>query len=167
MPLHRCKPCCLQPHGWLGGCSASCGSPPAGGPPTQKTTSCRPRTDTKRALPPQEIGILKSISYDRNIVQFYGAVLTERPMLVLEYMEVCFQIQMCNHISLRTNVATARNLCRSYECLLGPGCCSAAECDRPSGAEASRRSSRLRRSHDKGHRKTQGHCRRDPAGQPC
>ena len=36
----------------------------------------------------QEISILKSISYDRNIVQFYGAVLTERPMLVLEYMEV-------------------------------------------------------------------------------
>jgi serine/threonine protein kinase len=35
----------------------------------------------------KEISILKSISYDRNIVQFYGAVLTERPMLVLEYME--------------------------------------------------------------------------------
>lgn len=36
----------------------------------------------------KEISILKSISYDRNIVQFYGAVLTDRPMLVLEYMEV-------------------------------------------------------------------------------
>jgi len=35
----------------------------------------------------KEISILKSISYDRNIVQFYGAVLTDRPMLVLEYME--------------------------------------------------------------------------------
>ena len=37
----------------------------------------------------QEISILKSISYDRNIVQFYGAVLSgSEPMLVLEYMEV-------------------------------------------------------------------------------
>ena len=39
---------------------------------------------------PQEISILKSISYDRNIVQFYGAVLSgSEPMLVLEYMQVC------------------------------------------------------------------------------
>ncbi len=38
----------------------------------------------------QEISILKSISYDRNIVQFYGAVLSgSEPMLVLEYMQVC------------------------------------------------------------------------------
>ena len=39
---------------------------------------------------PQEIGILKSISYDRNIVQFYGACLksaTNEPMLLLEYCE--------------------------------------------------------------------------------
>jgi len=37
----------------------------------------------------QEISILKSISYDRNIVQFYGAVLSgSEPMLVLEYMQV-------------------------------------------------------------------------------
>ncbi|KAK9811452.1 hypothetical protein WJX72_004105 [[Myrmecia] bisecta] len=36
----------------------------------------------------KEISILKSLSFDRNIVQFYGACLQEgRPMLVLEYME--------------------------------------------------------------------------------
>jgi len=42
------------------------------------------------AAPVQEIGILKSISYDRNIVQFYGACLksaTSEPMLLLEYCE--------------------------------------------------------------------------------
>ena len=39
---------------------------------------------------PQEISILKGISFDRNIVQFYGAVFcAAQPMLVLEYMEVC------------------------------------------------------------------------------
>ena len=37
---------------------------------------------------PQEIGILKSISYDRNIVQFYGATMVDtEPMLLLEYCE--------------------------------------------------------------------------------
>jgi serine/threonine protein kinase len=37
---------------------------------------------------PQEIGILKSISYDRNIVQFYGATMVgTEPMLLLEYCE--------------------------------------------------------------------------------
>ena len=37
---------------------------------------------------PQEIGILKSISYDRNIVQFYGATMVgSEPMLLLEYCE--------------------------------------------------------------------------------
>ena len=38
----------------------------------------------------QEIGILKSISYDRNIVQFYGACVrsaSSEPMLLLEYCE--------------------------------------------------------------------------------
>jgi serine/threonine protein kinase len=37
----------------------------------------------------QEVGILKSLNYDRNIVQFYGACLQEGsdPMLVCEYME--------------------------------------------------------------------------------
>jgi serine/threonine protein kinase len=37
----------------------------------------------------QEVGILKSLNYDRNIVQFYGACLQEGsdPMLVCEFME--------------------------------------------------------------------------------
>ncbi len=43
----------------------------------------------------QEVGILKGLNYDRNIVQFYGAVLPAEaamaatpPMLVMEYMAV-------------------------------------------------------------------------------
>ena len=36
----------------------------------------------------QEIAVLRSLSYDRNLVQFYGACLErEHAMLVLEYME--------------------------------------------------------------------------------
>ena len=38
----------------------------------------------------QEIQLLKRISHDRNIVQFYGACLeTKPPMLIMEYMGVC------------------------------------------------------------------------------
>ena len=37
----------------------------------------------------QEVEVLKSVSYDRNVVQFYGTcVLGNQTMLVLEYMEV-------------------------------------------------------------------------------
>ena len=37
----------------------------------------------------QEIQLLKRISHDRNIVQFYGACLdTQPPMLIMEYMGV-------------------------------------------------------------------------------
>lgn len=40
----------------------------------------------------QEVDILKSVSYDRNVVQFYGTCLWgDKTMLVLEYMEVCCQ----------------------------------------------------------------------------
>ena len=37
----------------------------------------------------QEVGVLKGLNYDGNIVQFYGACLREGadPMLVTEYME--------------------------------------------------------------------------------
>ena len=36
----------------------------------------------------QEIAVLRSLSFDRNLVQFYGACLErEHAMLVLEYME--------------------------------------------------------------------------------
>ena len=54
---------------------------------------------------PQEISILKSISYDRNIVQFYGAVLSNNePMLVLEYMEVCHHCTLCTKRQARVSV---------------------------------------------------------------
>ena len=37
----------------------------------------------------QEVDILKSVSYDRNVVQFYGTCLWgDKTMLVLEFMEV-------------------------------------------------------------------------------
>jgi hypothetical protein len=36
----------------------------------------------------KEIAILKRVSYDPHIVQFYGACTTEPAMLVMEYMEV-------------------------------------------------------------------------------
>jgi serine/threonine protein kinase len=54
-----------------------------------------------RPFHPQEIGILKSISYDRNIVQFYGATMVgTEPMLLLEYCEggdlrCASQVSMC------------------------------------------------------------------------
>ena len=36
----------------------------------------------------QEINLMEKLSFDRNIVQFYGAVLSgTAPMLILEYME--------------------------------------------------------------------------------
>jgi serine/threonine protein kinase len=37
----------------------------------------------------QEVGILKGLNYDRNIVQFYGACVQDGsdPILVTEYME--------------------------------------------------------------------------------
>ena len=45
---------------------------------------------TRCAPLPQEICLLKSLNYDRNIVQFYGARLKHgaAPMMVLEFMEV-------------------------------------------------------------------------------
>ena len=35
----------------------------------------------------KEIAILKKVSYDANIVQFYGACTTSPAMLVMEYMQ--------------------------------------------------------------------------------
>ena len=43
----------------------------------------------------QEINLMEKLSFDRNIVQFYGAVLSApAPMLVLEFMEG----MLCHHI---------------------------------------------------------------------
>ena len=53
--------------------------------------ACRHSTLLTRCVPLlQEICLLKSLNYDRNIVQFYGARLKHgaAPMMVLEYMEV-------------------------------------------------------------------------------
>ena len=47
----------------------------------------------------QEIGLLKSLSFDANIVQFYGACLQEEnTMMVLEFMAVrlLFDVVMCD-----------------------------------------------------------------------
>ena len=42
-----------------------------------------------QCVPMQEVGILKGLNYDRNIVQFYGACIREAcdPLLITEYME--------------------------------------------------------------------------------
>ena len=60
----------------------------------------------------QEIGILKSISYDRNIVQFYGATMVgTEPMLLLEY---------CEGGDLRCGfwgVFLKKNLMRTFQCI--------------------------------------------------
>ena len=44
---------------------------------------------TRRTHRLQEVGILKGLNYDRNIVQFYGACIREAcdPLLITEYME--------------------------------------------------------------------------------
>ena len=44
----------------------------------------------------QEIQLLRRISFDRNIVQFYGACLeSQPPMLVMEYMAVRSPLHLC------------------------------------------------------------------------
>lgn len=55
---------------------------------------CASLCDNNVALRPkvlcvQEVDILKSVSFDRNVVQFYGTCpWGDKTMLVLEYMEV-------------------------------------------------------------------------------
>ena len=43
----------------------------------------------------KEIAILKNVSFDPHIVQFFGACTTEPAMLVMEYMEVCLTSHIC------------------------------------------------------------------------
>jgi serine/threonine protein kinase len=66
-------------------CPHRSGSHPAACMPT----CCpKPWRQSTPLCQPQEIGILKSISYDKNIVQFYGASMVNRePMLLLEFCE--------------------------------------------------------------------------------
>ena len=62
----------------------------------------------------QEIQLLKRISHDRNIVQFYGACLeTKPPMLIMEYMGVGFAL-MCMGLGLRliAPAGTVAHACR-------------------------------------------------------
>ena len=55
-----------------------------------RSDACVVRDVTGACRCAQECSILKSLNYDKNIVQFYGAVLRPgvEPMLVLEFMEV-------------------------------------------------------------------------------
>ena len=59
----------------------------------------------------QECSILKSLNYDKNIVQFFGAVLRPgvEPMLVLEFMEVRTGISLLDNEEL-LRVATSANV---------------------------------------------------------
>ncbi len=68
----------------------------------------------------QEIQLLRKLSFDRNIVQFYGACLQEEnTMMVLEYMEVkaCLLSLSC---SLSCPVRSC--LCASQLAFLLVGC---------------------------------------------
>ena len=55
-----------------------------------KKLVCDTPNDVWRLLLAKEIDVLKSVSYDRNIVQYYGACLEDQAsaMLVMEYMAV-------------------------------------------------------------------------------
>ena len=69
----------------------------------------------------QEINLMEKLSFDRNIVQFYGAVLSApAPMLVLEYMEgkLCFNIIMKPFQSPTT-------ICTVADCVVFQEHCSA------------------------------------------
>ena len=53
------------------------------------SSACPAAHSCLHSLTLQEIQLLKRISHDRNIVQFYGACLeTKPPMLIMEYMGV-------------------------------------------------------------------------------
>ena len=63
------------------------GSPPLPSPPLPSSRLVRLHSHHAVTVS-QEIAVLRSLSYDRNLVQFYGACLErEHAMLVLEYME--------------------------------------------------------------------------------
>ena len=57
-----------------------------------KKFKCTTSPDAWLRLLVKEANLLKEVSYDRNIVQFYGACLEdqESAMLVMEYMAVRF-----------------------------------------------------------------------------
>ena len=57
-----------------------------------KKLNCTTSPDAWLRLLVKEVNVLKEVSYDRNIVQFYGACLEDQAtaMLVMEYMAVRF-----------------------------------------------------------------------------
>ena len=60
----------------------------------------------------QEIRLLKRISFDRNIVQFYGACLeSQPPMLVMEYMGVCPSLQPASTCALPVHDLAVTQVC--------------------------------------------------------
>ena len=58
----------------------------------------------------QEVGILKGLNYDRNVIQFYGACLQpgRDPMLICEYMEGGHFIQL--HACLHSHIQQCQRL---------------------------------------------------------
>ena len=73
---------------------------PSGRPAIMLWSRCAPASPVACPRHAQEVGILKSLNYDRNIVQFYGACLRPGgdPLLVCEYMEG----ETCTRIAINT-----------------------------------------------------------------
>ena len=60
----------------------------------------------------QEIRLLMRISFDRNIVQFYGACLeTKPPMLVMEYMGVRTSFTAIFALNIHPKHSCSANVC--------------------------------------------------------
>ena len=71
---------------------------------TARHHAANPSCLKQRLLALQEIRLLRKLSFDANIVQFYGACLQEEnTMMVLEYMAVslAIAIQQCSCCSVR------------------------------------------------------------------
>ena len=70
----------------------------------------------------KEIGIMQRVSYDRNIVQFYGACTTTEPaMLVMEYMQASVEPVGVAVIQVQL---PRRSFLSSAHAALSPFCCS-------------------------------------------
>ena len=69
----------------------------------------------------KEIGIMRAVSYDSHIVQFFGACTTTEPaILVMEYMRVIkIHQQTCAAFACLQSLTTANNqqTCAAFACL--------------------------------------------------
>lgn len=64
-----------------------------------------PAVLSARLLGSQELELLRTLSYDSNIVQFYGACVMEGcPVLVLECMAVCMRAPFSDMCSLSSQI---------------------------------------------------------------